>query len=154
MLLHVAGNCLFFLLDHVFIWWVLLISFSHLWWVHIESFPVCTHAKSFQLCLTLRDPQGLWQLEPICLFCPWNSPGRNTGMGCHLLLPDLGIELASLRSPVLADGFLTPSATWEAQVGSHSLLWGIFLTQGLNPGLLHRQILYHLHVGLLHIALL
>ena len=31
------------------------------------------------------------------------------------------------------------------RVGSHSLLQGIFLTQGLNPGLLHcRQILYHL----------
>ena len=30
-------------------------------------------------------------------------------------------------------------------VGSHSLLQGIFPTQGLNPGLLHgRQILYHL----------
>ena len=30
-------------------------------------------------------------------------------------------------------------------VGSHSLLWGIFLTQGLNPCLLHcRQILYHM----------
>ena len=34
-------------------------------------------------------------------------------------------------------------------MGSHSLLQGIFLTQGLNPGLLHyRQILYHLsHQG-------
>ena len=30
-------------------------------------------------------------------------------------------------------------------VGCHSLLQGIFLTQGLNPGLLHhRQIIYHL----------
>ena len=30
-------------------------------------------------------------------------------------------------------------------VGSHSLLQGIFLTQGSNPSLLHcRQILYHL----------
>ena len=30
-------------------------------------------------------------------------------------------------------------------VGSHSLLQGIFLTQGMNPGLLHcRQTLYHL----------
>ena len=35
-------------------------------------------------------------------------------------------------------------------VGSHSLLQGIFPTQGLNPGLLHsRQILYHLsHQGI------
>ena len=41
--------------------------------------------------------------------CPWNSPGKNTGVGCH------------------------------------SLLQGIFPTQGLNPGLLHcRKILYHL----------
>ena len=34
-------------------------------------------------------------------------------------------------------------------VGSHSLVQGIFLTQGSNPGLLHcRQILYHLsHQG-------
>ena len=34
-------------------------------------------------------------------------------------------------------------------VGCHALLQGIFLTQGLNPGLLHcRRILYHLsHLG-------
>ena len=33
----------------------------------------------------------------------------------------------------------------NAEVGSHSLLQGIFLTQGLNQGLLHcRQILYQL----------
>ena len=39
-------------------------------------------------------------------------------------------------------GLLFPSTVG---VGSHSLLQGIFPTQGLNPGLLHsRQILYHL----------
>ena len=37
----------------------------------------------------------------------------------------------------------------KAGVGTHALLQGIFLTQGLNPGLLRcRQILYHLsHQG-------
>ena len=56
------------------------------------------------------QPHGL---QPTSLLCPWNSPGKNTG------------------------------------VGSHSLLQGIFLTQGSNSGLLHcRQILYHLsHLG-------
>ena len=41
------------------------------------------------------------------------------------------------------------SAGKNTGVGSHSLLQGIFLTQGLNPGLLHcRQTLYHLsHQG-------
>ena len=52
------------------------------------------------------EPHGL---QPTRLLCLWNSPGKNTGVGCH------------------------------------SLLQGIFLNQGLNPGLLHcRQILYHL----------
>ena len=34
------------------------------------------------------------------LLCPWNFPGKNTGVGCHFLLqgmdlPDLGIGTAS-----------------------------------------------------------
>ena len=49
-------------------------------------------------------PHGLY---PARLLCPWNSLGKNTGMG------------------------------------SHSLLQGIFPTQGSNPGLLNcRQIFY------------
>ena len=35
-----------------------------------------------QLGLTLR-PHGLW---PARLLCPWNSSGKNTGVGCHSLL--------------------------------------------------------------------
>ena len=63
-----------------------------------------------QSCPTLCDPCGPY---PARLLCPWNSPGKNHG------------------------------------VGSHSLLQGIFLTQGSNPRLLHcRQILYPLsHQG-------
>ena len=50
------------------------------------------------------QPHGL---QPSRLPCPWDPPGKNTG------------------------------------VGSHSLLQGIFLTQGLNPGLLRcRWVLY------------
>ena len=26
------------------------------------------------------QPHGLW---PSRLFCPWDSPGKNTGVGCH-----------------------------------------------------------------------
>ena len=29
------------------------------------------------------------------LLCPWNSPGKNTGVGCHSL-PDPGFKLRSL----------------------------------------------------------
>ena len=69
-----------------------------------------------QACPTLCDP---WTVAPPPpphthtvpprLLCPWNSPGKNTGVGCH------------------------------------SLLHGIFPTQGSNRGFLHcRQILYRL----------
>ena len=64
-----------------------ILSITLLAWVNVT-----------QLCLTFCNPMDC---------SPWNSPGRNTG------------------------------------VGSFSLLQGIFLTQGLKPGLLHcRQILY------------
>ena len=52
------------------------------------------------------------------LLCPWDSPGKNTGVDCHFLLlgdlPDAGIEPVSLMSSALAGRFFTTSATWEA----------------------------------------
>ena len=39
-------------------------------------------AKSLQLCLTVRHHRQ----QPTRLLCPWDSPGKNTGMGCHFLL--------------------------------------------------------------------
>ena len=38
--------------------------------------------KSLQLYLTLR----LHGLYPTRLLCPWDFPGKNTGVGCHFLL--------------------------------------------------------------------
>ena len=35
-----------------------------------------------KLCLTLATP---WTRESARLLCPWDSPGKNTGVGCHLL---------------------------------------------------------------------
>ena len=39
-------------------------------------------AKSLQSCPTVR-PHGL---QPTRLLCPWDSPGKNTGVGSHFLL--------------------------------------------------------------------
>ena len=33
--------------------------------------------------LALCDPSGL---QPVRLLCPWDSPDKNTGVGCHALL--------------------------------------------------------------------
>ena len=42
-------------------------------------------------------------MEPTRLLCPWDTPGKNTGVGCHFLLqgiylPDPGTEP---KSPAL-----------------------------------------------------
>ena len=54
---------------------------------------LCEHAKSFQSCPSLCDP-----MEPIRLLCPWDSPGKNTGVGCHFLQ---GISPAQGSNPSL-----------------------------------------------------
>lgn len=47
--------------------------------------------------------------------CPWDSLGKDTGVGCHILfqkdLPNPGIKLVSLRFPSLA---LPLVLIWEA----------------------------------------
>ena len=48
-----------------------------------------------QWCLTLCDPMD-W---PTRLLCPWDSPGKNTGVGCHALLQ--GIFPAQGSNPCL-----------------------------------------------------
>jgi len=83
--------------ENCFLFYFILLKYS--WFI-------CIHAKSLQSHPTLCDPMDC--MQPTRLLCPWDTPGKNTGVGCHFLLQ------------------------------------GIFLTKGLNPGLLHcRQILYH-----------
>ena len=84
-------------------------------------FSLCP--SSSQLCAVLSHhslwPHGLW---PARLLCLWDSPGKNTGVGCHALLQGIflnpGIEPVSLISSTLADGFFTTGITWEAPLPS------------------------------------
>ena len=60
-------------------------------------------------------PHGLW---PARLVCPWDSPGKRTGAGCHALLqgifPTQGSNPCLWCLPALAGRFLTPGAAWKA----------------------------------------
>ena len=76
-------------------------------WLRTWAFIISVQGVSRSAVTDSLQPYGL---VPTRLLCPWDSPGKNIGIG-----------------------------------GYHALLQGIFLTQGLNPGLLHgRQILYNL----------
>ena len=61
-----------------------------------------------QLCPTLFNPIALQSTR---LLCPWDSPGKNIGVGCHFLLqgifPTQGFGAMSPESPALAGGFFT-----------------------------------------------
>ena len=61
---------------------------------------MCACMKSLQLYLTLCDPMD--HRPPIIALCPWDSPDKNTGVGCHALLqgifPTPGLKSESLTS--------------------------------------------------------
>ena len=58
-------------------------------------------AKSLQSCPTLLRPHR-WQ--PTRLRRPWDSPGKNTGVGFHFLLQCMKVKVKSLsKCPTLRD---------------------------------------------------
>ena len=45
-------------------------------------------AESLQSCPTLRPHRR----QPTRLLCPWDSPGKNTGVGCRFLLQCMKVK--------------------------------------------------------------
>ena len=78
------------------------------------------HAKSLQLCLTLRDAMDC---SPPDSSVHGDSQEYWSGLPCPPPedLPDPEIEPTSLMSPALAGGFFTISATWQAHSGKPSV---------------------------------
>ena len=66
------------------------------------------HAQSLR-------PRGLW---PARLLCPWDSPGENTGLGCHVLLrgvfPTQGLNHVSCMTGrfFTAEPPVSPLVSW------------------------------------------
>ena len=61
-------------------------------------------AKSLQSCPTLCDP--IDRPQPTRLPHPWDSPGKNTGVGCHFLLQCMKVKTESevaQSCPTLSD---------------------------------------------------
>ena len=100
-----------------------------------------------QSCLTLCDPVGC---SPAGSSVLGDSPGKNTGVGCHALLQGIFPIQGSTPGlphcrPILYCLSHQGSPRILTGVGSLSLLQGNFLTQESNPGLQHcRWILYQM----------
>ena len=98
-------------------------------------------------CVTaaVTPPTQGCRFGPIRFLCPWDSPVKNTGVGCHSLpqrifptqaCPTLcnPLDCSPPGSSVHGD-----SPGRNARVGCPVLLQGIFLTQGSNLGVLCSQ---------------
>ena len=53
---------------------------------------MCVHTKWLQLCPNSLQPHGL---QPARLLCPWDSPGKNTEVGCHAILQGIFLTQGS-----------------------------------------------------------
>ena len=85
--------------------------------------PAAAAAKSLQSCLTVRPHRR----QPTRLPRPWDSPGKNTGVGCHFLLQCMKVK--SERE--VAQLCLTLSDTMDCSLPGSSI-HGIFQARGLE----------------------
>ena len=76
--------------------------------------PKETAAKSLQSCPTLCDPiDGSPPGSPH----PWDSPDKNTGVGCHFLLQSMKVKSES----EVAQSCLTPSDPMDCSLPGSSV---------------------------------
>ena len=91
----------------------------------VKLLNVSTAAKSLQSCLTVQPHRR----QPTRFPCPWDSPGKNTGVGCHFLLQCMKVKIESkvarscptLRDPVDCG---LPGSSLHGSFQSRVLEWG------------------------------
>ena len=82
-------------------------------------------AKSLSLCPTLQPHRP----QPTRLPCPWDSPGKNTGVGCHFLLQCMKVKSES----EVVQSCLTLSDPMDCSLPGSSI-HGIFQARVLEWG--------------------
>ena len=85
---------------------------------------VHTHTHTYiyltQLCPTLYDPMDCR------LLCPWDSPGKNIGVGCHALLQDIFLTQGSNLHLLCLLHWPAGSLPLAVEVGDFALAIGIY----------------------------
>ena len=61
-----------------------------------ENLKICTEPRACcACCVALVLSLGPHGLKPTRLLCPWDSPGKDTGVGCHFLLQGIFLTQGS-----------------------------------------------------------
>ena len=118
---------------------------------HIDKALNCRILDPEVLLLLFIHQSCLTLLQPARLLCPWDFPGKNTGVGCHFLLQEVfptqgsnpsllhlytdSLPLSQQRLPRLFIYQAVPGLSCSPRICSCAC--GVqFPDQGLNPGLL------------------
>ena len=97
--------------------------------------------------LVMSDSLRPHGLQPASLLCPWDFPGKNTGVSCHFLLQ--GIFPTTVSNPrLLHCRWILQYYTWEAQIST---------TLDISPpwfyGSKHTSKLINLHICIKYVQL-
>ena len=101
--------------------------------VLVSNAAVAAAAKSLQSCPTLRPHRQ----QPTRLHCPWDSPGKNTGVGCHFLLRFMKMKSQSevtQSCPTLRDPMdrSLPGSSIHGIFQARVLEWGAIAFSGIQ----------------------
>ena len=100
----------------------------------IQAYTVAAAAESLQSCPNLCGPH---RRQPTRLPRPWDSPGKNTGVGCHFLLQCMKVKSES----ELAQSCLTLHNLRDCSLQG-STIHGIFRARVLEWGAIAFSIRY------------
>ena len=114
------------------------------WLPHIELLKrgliiYYTAAKSLQSCPT--DSVRPHRRQPTRLPRPWDSPGKNTGVGCHFLFQGMKVKSES----EVAQSYLTPSDPMDCSPPGSSID-GIFQARVLEWGAIAFSVIYYIYI--------
>ena len=98
--------------------------------LRISHFSLAAAAKSLQSCPTLCEPTRLPR--------PWDSPGNNTGVGCHFLLQCMKVKSESevtQSCPTLSDTMdcSLPGSSIHGIFQARVLEWGAIAFSAFQP---------------------
>ena len=115
-------------------------QYPHIYNMHTHTCTLSTHMYVNALLLlshsVVSDSVQPHRQQPTRLPRPWDSPGKNTGVGCHFLLQCIEVKSESevaQSCPTLRPHGLQPTRLlhpWDfpgksTGVGCHCLLWGV-----------------------------
>ena len=129
---------------------------------------ICVCMLVTQSCLTLCNPMDLLlcptlrhhRRKPTRLPCPWDSPGKNTGVGCHFLLHCIKVKVKLLscvrlfETPWTAAYHAPPSMGFSKQeywsgvpfhVWLSATLWNVTCQAPLSMGFSRQEYWSGLH---------